>query len=125
VDQRRRQGGEGADRLIASPPLAGGGCLSFDPSWRGHERNRGDQAQEDLCEPRMSRRNRRRKKEEDREAAEDSLSHDDTQRGHTEPFHPSTALAQPQPQDEKYREKTDRAGDQAMAMFVENPADPL
>src|SRR5215831_13088256 len=63
------------------------------------------------------------KKKEDRQTAEDALGDDRAERGDAEPLYPTPRVGEPQPDHEADREKPDRAGNQPMSVFVEDPAD--
>ena len=63
--------------------------------------------------------------EQHRQAAEHALRDHGAERRDAEPLHPAPRLGDPQPGREDDREEADRAGDQPMAVLVEDAADPL
>src|SRR5262245_37429038 len=63
-----------------------------------------------------------RQKEQNGDATEDSLKHDGPESGESEHPYPSAWLSKPDPEGENNREESDRAGDEPMAVLVEDSA---
>ena len=62
------------------------------------------------------------RKKQHRDAAEQALQDHGAQRGEAEHAHPSARLGAPDPDRKNDREEADGAGDQPVAMLVEDPA---
>ena len=73
----------------------------------------------------MADRDRRRQEEQDGQAAEQSLQDDRAERRHAEPAHPAPRIDLPRPHGQDDRQEADRAGDQPVAVLVEDAADHL
>ena len=115
--------------VVATSPRAGRrptpSLAAASPAGRGEERDGDGQAEENLGEAGVGRRDRGRQEEQDGQAAEHPLQDDRAERHHAQPLHPASRIRQPQPGGQDDREEADGAGDQPVAVLVEDAADPL
>src|SRR5262245_33251695 len=115
----------GGGRRNTAQPAVVDASPTFNPARRREQRNRHGHAEKDFGERRVCRRNCRWKKEEHRETAEQALSDNGSECRESQLSHPAARILPPQPGGQDNREKADRGCDEPMAVFVENPTNPL